>query len=36
MPFKAFYEGKGICYLQDLNTTTVSNTNNFELDGIAF
>jgi excinuclease ABC subunit A len=33
----AFYEGKGICYLQDLNTTTrFEYSNNFELDGIAF
>lgn len=33
----AFYEGKGICYLQELNTekrTTYSS--NFELDGITF
>jgi len=33
----AFYEGKGICYLQELNTSKrFSYSNNFELDGITF
>ncbi|HWS60353.1 MAG TPA: excinuclease ABC subunit UvrA [Flavobacterium sp.] len=33
----AFYEGKGICFLQELNTHhRVSYSNNFELDGISF
>jgi len=33
----AFYEGKGICYLQELNThKRFSYSNNFELDGITF
>jgi excinuclease ABC subunit A len=33
----AFYEGKGICYLQELNThKRFSYSNNFELDGISF
>ena len=33
----AFYEGKGICYLQELNThKRYSYSNNFELDGITF
>jgi excinuclease ABC subunit A len=33
----AFYEGKGICYLQELSTNTrKSYSNNFELDGITF
>ena len=33
----AFYEGKGICYLQELNTDKrFSYSNNFELDGISF
>ncbi len=33
----AFYEGKGICYLQELNSEKqFSYSNNFELDGIAF
>jgi excinuclease ABC subunit A len=33
----AFYEGKGICYLQELNTLKrFSYSNNFELDGITF
>ena len=33
----AFYEGKGICYLQELNThKRFSFSNNFELDGITF
>jgi excinuclease ABC subunit A len=33
----AFYEGKGICYLQELNTNKrFSYSNNFELDGITF
>ncbi|MNF24607.1 UvrABC system protein A [compost metagenome] len=33
----AFFEGKGICYLQELNSdTTYSYSNNFELDGITF
>jgi excinuclease ABC subunit A len=33
----AFYEGKGICYLQELNTLKrFSFSNNFELDGITF
>ncbi|MEZ7499723.1 excinuclease ABC subunit UvrA [Flavobacterium sp. Arc3] len=33
----AFYEGKGICYLQELNSDKrFSYSNNFELDGITF
>jgi excinuclease ABC subunit A len=33
----AFYEGKGICYLQELNSNKrFSYSNNFELDGISF
>ena len=33
----AFYEGKGICYLQELNSVKrFEYSNNFELDGIAF
>ncbi|WP_369764663.1 excinuclease ABC subunit UvrA [Flavobacterium sp. WC2429] len=33
----AFYEGKGICYLQELNSEKrYSYSNNFELDGITF
>ncbi|GGA86815.1 UvrABC system protein A [Flavobacterium palustre] len=33
----AFYEGKGICYLQELNTDKrLDYSNNFELDGITF
>jgi excinuclease ABC subunit A len=33
----AFYEGKGICHLQELNThNRFSYSNNFELDGITF
>jgi excinuclease ABC subunit A len=33
----AFYEGKGICYLQELNTNQrFEYSNNFELDGISF
>jgi len=33
----AFYEGKGICYLQELDThKRFSFSNNFELDGITF
>ena len=33
----AFYEGKGICFLQELNTNKrLSYSNNFELDGITF
>lgn len=33
----AFYEGKGICYLQELNATQrYEYSNNFELDGIVF
>ncbi|MES2239685.1 MAG: excinuclease ABC subunit UvrA [Bacteroidota bacterium] len=33
----AFYEGKGICYLQELNSEKRFNySNNFELDGITF
>ena len=33
----AFYEGKGICYLQELNTQKRhSYSNNFELDGMTF
>ncbi|MGM8363391.1 excinuclease ABC subunit UvrA [Flavobacterium sp. ARAG 55.4] len=33
----AFYEGKGICYLQELNTEKrLDYSNNFELDGITF
>jgi excinuclease ABC subunit A len=33
----AFYEGKGICHLQELNThRRFSYSNNFELDGISF
>ncbi|WP_281337479.1 excinuclease ABC subunit UvrA [Flavobacterium eburneipallidum] len=33
----AFYEGKGICHLQELNTNKrFSYSNNFELDGISF
>ncbi|MES2544759.1 MAG: excinuclease ABC subunit UvrA [Bacteroidota bacterium] len=33
----AFYEGKGICYLQELNTNNVfTYSNNFELDGLSF
>ncbi len=33
----AFYEGKGICHLQELNTNKrLSYSNNFELDGITF
>ncbi|MCV9926990.1 excinuclease ABC subunit UvrA [Flavobacterium sp. LS1R49] len=33
----AFFEGKGICYLQELNTNKkYSYSNNFELDGITF
>jgi excinuclease ABC subunit A len=33
----AFYEGKGICYLQELGTSSrKSYSNNFELDGITF
>ena len=33
----AFYEGKGICHLQELNTEKrFSYSNNFELDGISF
>jgi excinuclease ABC subunit A len=33
----AFYEGKGICYLQELNThKRFSYSNNFALDGISF
>lgn len=33
----AFFEGKGICSLQELNSdTTYSYSNNFELDGITF
>ena len=33
----AFFEGKGICYLQELNSETkYSYSNNFEMDGITF
>ena len=33
----AFFEGKGICYLQEVNTKKrFSYSNNFELDGISF
>jgi excinuclease ABC subunit A len=33
----AFFEGKGICYLQELNSNKrLSFSNNFELDGITF
>ncbi len=33
----AFFEGKGICYLQELNSEKrISYSNNFELDGITF
>ena len=33
----AFFEGKGICHLQELNTDKIhSYSNNFELDGITF
>jgi excinuclease ABC subunit A len=33
----AFFEGKGICYLQELNSDKrLSYSNNFELDGITF
>lgn len=33
----AFFEGKGICYLQEVNTKThIEFSNNFELDGISF
>jgi excinuclease ABC subunit A len=33
----AFYEGKGMCQLQELNTTKVFNfSNHFELDGVSF
>jgi excinuclease ABC subunit A len=33
----AFYEGKGICYLQDITTQNrLTFSNNFELDGISF
>ncbi|MFL9832317.1 excinuclease ABC subunit UvrA [Flavobacterium sp. ST-87] len=33
----AFYEGKGICYLQELNTEKrLDYSNNFKLDGITF
>ncbi|AOZ98408.1 excinuclease ABC subunit UvrA [Flavobacterium commune] len=33
----AFYEGKGICYLQELNTEKrFDYSNNFEMDGITF
>jgi len=33
----AFYEGKGKCYLQEINTNNrISYSNNFELDGISF
>jgi excinuclease ABC subunit A len=33
----AFYEGKGICYLQELNSSKrFEYSNNFELDGISF
>ena len=33
----AFYEGKGICFLQEVNTNKrFSFSNNFELDGISF
>ena len=33
----AFFEGKGICHLQELNSdATYSYSNNFELDGITF
>ena len=33
----AFYEGKGICYLQELNTDKrLDYSNNFEMDGINF
>jgi excinuclease ABC subunit A len=33
----AFFEGKGICYLQELNSDNrLSFSNNFELDGITF
>ncbi|WP_100841670.1 excinuclease ABC subunit UvrA [Flavobacterium sp. 5] len=33
----AFFEGKGICYLQELNSDKIlSFSNNFELDGITF
>ena len=33
----AFYEGKGICYLQELNSEKrFSYSNNFEMDGITF
>ena len=33
----AFYEGKGICHLQELNTDKrFSYSNNFELDGVSF
>jgi len=33
----AFYEGKGVCYLQELNSDTkFTFSNNFELDDIAF
>ena len=33
----AFYEGKGVCYLQELNTDKrFTYSNNFELDGISF
>ena len=33
----AFFEGKGVCYLQELNTDTRREFNsNFELDGMAF
>ena len=33
----AFYEGKGVCYLQELNSNKRNSfSNNFELDGISF
>ena len=33
----AFYEGKGMCQLQELNTTKIFNfSNHFELDGVSF
>jgi excinuclease ABC subunit A len=33
----AFYEGKGVCQLQELNTTKIFNfSNHFELDGVSF
>ncbi|MGV3696678.1 excinuclease ABC subunit UvrA [Flavobacterium sp.] len=33
----AFFEGKGVCYLQDLDTNNrLTFSNNFELDGITF